>query len=180
MKLYFIRHGQTDGNAGNILSRHDNSAEVYDEGLNDKGYEQAQELAKKLRDSHFDAIISSPLKRARQTAEIINQYHNLPITSDNSWSEIAADSYIDADTWRDLFDASKDIRTENGENLKDLFARVRNAIEKLKSEFAGKTVLVVSHGGPQHVLYAYANNLPLSGNMRISPMRTGEYRIYEL
>jgi broad specificity phosphatase PhoE len=178
MKLYFARHGLTDGNEGKGISKDEKS--VYDEPLNAKGIEQAQALAEELKDIHFDTIISSPLKRTRQTAEIINRYHNIPIKLDVSWSEIRADGYVDADTWRDLFDFDKDIQIENGETLKAFFARVRSGIDKLKIEYAGKTVLVVSHGGPQHVLNAYANNLPLKGNMRINPMRTGEFREFEL
>ena len=175
MKLYFARHGQTDGNASN-----GKATVIYDEPLNEKGIEQAEDLAKELKDIKFDAIISSPLKRAYQTAEIINKYHNLPIKASDTWLERKADSYIDANIWQDLFDFDKNIQIENGESLNDFFDRIYEAIDNLKNEFAGKSVLVVSHGGPQHALYSYANKLPLSGDMRISPMRNCEYRLYEL
>jgi broad specificity phosphatase PhoE len=175
MKLYFARHGQTDGNASN-----GKTTAVYDGLLNEKGIAQAKELAEELKDINFDVIISSPLKRAYQTAEIINKYHNLSIKVDDSWLERKADSYIDANIWQDLFDFDKNIQIENGEPLHDFFARVYKAIDDMKSEYADKSVLVVSHGGPQHALYAYANKLLLSGDLHISPMRNGEYRIYKL
>lgn len=175
MKLYFARHGQTDGNASN-----GKAAAAYDEPLNHKGIEQAEALAEELKDVKLDAITSSSLKRARQTAEIVNRHHNLFIRVADSWAERKANSYIDANIWQDLFDFDKNIQIENGESLSDFFARIYEAIDKLKSEYSGKSVLVVSHGGPQHALYAYANKLPLAGNMRLSPMRNGESRLYEL
>jgi broad specificity phosphatase PhoE len=175
MKLYFARHGQTDGNATN-----GKVSATYDEQLNQKGVEQAAKLAEELKNIKFDTIISSPLRRAYRTAEIINRHHNLPINVDDSWAERRADSYIDANVWQDLFDFDKNIQIENGESLEDFFARVYYAIDNIKHDHANKSVLVVSHGGPQHALYAYTNKLPLSGNVRISPMRNGEYRLYEL
>lgn len=175
MKLYFARHGQTDGNASN-----GRASTVYDEPLNQKGIEQAEELAEELKAIKFDLIISSPLKRARQTAEIINKYHHLPIKADDAWLERKANGYIDATVWQDLFDFDKNIQIENCEALDDFFARIYKAIDDLKSEYANKSVLVVSHGGPQHAVYAYANKLPLSGDMRISPMSNAEYRLYDV
>ena len=145
-----------------------------------KGLNKLRKLAEELKDIKFDTIISSPLKRARQTAEIINKYHNLTIKIDDSWLERKADSYIDASIWQDLFDFDKNIQIENGESLNNFFARIYQAIDSLQNEYNKKSVLVVSHGGPQHALYAYANKLPLSGNMRVRPMKNGECRVYEL
>jgi broad specificity phosphatase PhoE len=175
MKLYFARHGQTDGNASN-----GKVAMEYDEPLNKIGVEQAEDLAKKLKGIQFDAIASSPLMRTLQTAEIINKNHNLPIKLDDSWAELKANSYIDVNVWQDLFDFDKNVQIENSETVKDFFSRIYGAIDKLKREYSDQTVLVVSHGGPQHALYAYAHKLPLTGNLRISPMRTGDYRVFEL
>lgn len=177
MKLYFARHGQTDANAN--MSGGQSIAEL-DEPLNQVGIEQAKELAEQLKDVKFDAIISSPLKRARQTAELVNIHHNIPITIDDAWRECQANVYIDTNTWNDLFDFDKNIQIENSESLKEFFERIYAAIDSLKSEYDNKTILVVSHGGVQHALYAYATKLPWSGNIRISPMRNCEYRVYEL
>ena len=177
MKLYFARHGQTDANAN--MAGGGAIAEL-DAPLNQLGIQQAKELAESLKDIKFDAIISSPLKRAHQTAELINAHHNAPIKIVQAWREREAGAYIDINSWNDLFDFGKNLPVQNGENLKDFFERVYEAITCLKDEYNGKTILVVSHGGVQHALYAYANKLPLSGNMRISPMKNCEYRIYEL
>ena len=61
MKLFFVRHGQTDANARMVGGQF---IQELDEPLNQIGIEQANELAEQLKDMEFDAIISSPLKRA--------------------------------------------------------------------------------------------------------------------
>ena len=65
MKLYIVRHGQVPHNALGIYCE-------IDEDLNEVGIKQAKELAKKIKNIECDIIISSPLLRARHTAEIIN------------------------------------------------------------------------------------------------------------
>lgn len=177
MKLYFARHGDTDANANSPISL---ATGEIDEPLNAKGIAQANGLAEELKNVHFDAIISSPLKRAYQTAEIVNKYHHLPIKVDPSWREREIGEYTDPETWMKLFDFDQEFSLEHSEGLKDFFARIHGAMDELKQKYADKTVLVVSHGGVQHVLYAHDDELPLKGNVRISPMKNCEYHIYEL
>lgn len=177
MKLYFARHGHTDANADNAIS--EINGEI-DEPLNDAGIQQANDLAEQLKDVHFDAIISSPLKRAYQTAEIVSKHRSLPVIADVVWREREIGAYVDLQTWNDLFDFDKNIHPKNVEDLREFFKRVYDAIDNMKRKYEGKTVLVVSHGGVHLALYAYANELPLSGNIRISPMKNCEYRIYEI
>lgn len=177
MKLYFVRHGQTDANAAMVDG---GSIAELDAPLNQLGTQQAKELARELKDVQFDAVISSPLKRAHQTAELINEHRRAPINVDSAWRERDAKTYIDIKSWNDLFDFDKNIQLEDSESLQEFFERVYAALDGLKRKYDGKTILVVSHGGVQHVLYAYANKLPWSGNMRISPMKNCEYRVYEL
>lgn len=174
MKLYFARHGQTDSNANKV------NTPSYDEPLNQAGIVQAERLADELKDVAFDAIISSPLRRALQTAEIINRYHGLGILQDAAWRERDMDSYVDLGLWNDLFDFDAQVEIKNAESLTNFFQRGYSAIDTLKDGHHNATVLVVSHGGMQHVVYAYANKLPWSGNIRISPMKNCEYRIYDL
>jgi len=66
MKVYFTRHGQNEWNAKNIVCG------VNDIPLNEKGKAQAKYLADKISDiGDIDIIVSSPLSRAKETAEII-------------------------------------------------------------------------------------------------------------
>ncbi|MGX1428958.1 broad specificity phosphatase PhoE [Cytobacillus horneckiae] len=72
--ICLIRHGETDWNAQNRIQGRT------DIPLNGKGKQQAIQCGKYLALNDWDVIISSPLIRARQTAELINENTNLPIT----------------------------------------------------------------------------------------------------
>src|SRR5690625_6771872 len=72
-KICLVRHGLTDYNAHRKLQG------ASDIPLNYEGEYQAQCAGEKLKDYHFDVIITSPLMRAYRTAEIINEYHGLEI-----------------------------------------------------------------------------------------------------
>ena len=68
--IYLIRHGQTEFNDKNIFRGH------LDIPLNSYGNSQAESIGKILKVINFDVIYSSPLTRAKKTAEIINEYQN--------------------------------------------------------------------------------------------------------
>ena len=73
MKFYIIRHGQTNWNKeGRIQGKTDIE-------LNEEGIKQAKEAKNILKDYPIDMIVSSTLKRAKKTAEIINEAKNVPI-----------------------------------------------------------------------------------------------------
>ena len=79
--IYVIRHGQTDWNIQKrVMGRHD-------EPLNETGLHQAEEAKNNLMNTKIDIIICSPLKRARQTAEVINEGRNIPIVYDDRITE---------------------------------------------------------------------------------------------
>lgn len=81
MKLLLTRHGQTDWNvAGKVQG-------TTDIELNEIGKKQAEETGKKLLNYDIDIIISSPLKRAKKTAEIIRENRNIPILLDDGLKE---------------------------------------------------------------------------------------------
>ncbi len=78
MKITFVRHGETDLNRP---IRKMQGITNYD--LNENGIKQAQNTRDKLADGEFDLIITSPLKRAKHTAEIINEKKNIPLICDD-------------------------------------------------------------------------------------------------
>jgi len=172
MKIYYVRHGQTDASTGDAIS--------HDDPLNQAGINQAKEVAKQLKGVHFDAIISSPLKRAQQTAEAINAYHELPITLDERLRERDLTTYVSLQTWNELFDFDNKATPEGAEALANFFQRVYIALNDFKQHYDSKTVLLVAHGGVHHALYAYVNKLPLQGNMRISRVSYCKCRVYEV
>lgn len=177
MKLYFARHGKMDATPATALNP--TNGEI-DEPLSELGVEQAHTLAEQLKDIPFDLIITSPLKRAQQTAEIVNKYHTLTLKVDPAWRERGTRGYVDLQAWNDLFDADKNIVSEKVEPLTDFFDRVYAAIDNLKEKYNDKTILVVAHGGVHMALYMYVNKLPITGRLTGSPLLNCEYRIYEL
>ena len=76
MKLYVIRHGQTDWNVAGKCQG------MTDIELNSTGIKQAEQARNEITNYKIDLIICSPLKRARKTAEIINEVTNCKIISD--------------------------------------------------------------------------------------------------
>lgn len=115
MKLYFVRHGETDVNSG---LQQANTAQL-DEPLNVTGTAQAEQLATQLKDITFDALVSSPLKRTMQTVGIINKFHNLDIRVDDAWRELKTDNYLDATSWHDAFDFDDNEVVDSVELIRD-------------------------------------------------------------
>lgn len=79
MKLIITRHAETNYNVKGLIN-YDPSVDVH---LTEDGTEQAKKLAEELQDTKIDLIITSRLKRTKQTAEIVNQYHNAPVIEDS-------------------------------------------------------------------------------------------------
>ena len=177
MKLYFVRHGETDVNSG--LQKANTSQ--FDEPLNAAGIAQAEQLAERLRDVTFDAIVSSPLQRTVQTSRIINKFHHLDILLDDAWKELSTTTYLDAIAWHEAFNFDRSEVIEGIEPIRDFFERIYMALGSLKTTYGkADSVLVVSSGGVHQAVHAYVNGLPLAGNMRLSPMKNCEIREYEL
>ncbi len=147
--ITFLRHGES---VGNVEGRFQGHAEF---PLTDKGRLQAQALAERWQAEGvtFDACISSPLLRARQTAEIVCAALNVPIEFDPVWME------IDNGMLAGLTHAEGRERVPepdfftpytrwgvNGESRWALFLRAGQGIQKLFDRPAGR-YLVVAHGG---------------------------------
>ena len=77
MKIYVTRHGQTDWN---VQGKTQGRADIE---LNEVGIKQAKQTKEELKNIDIDLIICSPLKRAKKTAEIINEGRNIPIIFDD-------------------------------------------------------------------------------------------------
>lgn len=177
MKLYFVRHGHMDAKPDTPL---DPAVGQINEPLSELGIQQANAAADELQQIEFDAIFSSALKRASQTAEIISKHHELTVNIDNVWRERDTGGYVTAKAWNELFNFDKNISTKNTEDLRTFFERIYAALDTLKEAYEERTVLIVSHGGVHQAVYAYANSLPLVGNIRNSPLHNCEYKIYDL
>ncbi|HCE47747.1 MAG TPA: histidine phosphatase family protein [Prevotellaceae bacterium] len=138
IRLYLTRHGETLENASGTLQGH------LPGHLSPKGIEQANALSAQLADTHFDAVISSPLQRALDTARILNEPHGLdivttPLLSERDWGSFTGMKVADIRTSPDNF-------PPDVESPSSLQLRARNFLKFLLDHFDGKTVLAVGHG----------------------------------
>ena len=141
MRIFLVRHGQTDWNLNNLLQ---GKSEI---DLNDTGKKQALNVKEKLVNIKFDACFSSPLKRAIKTSEFIA---DCDITIDERLIE--RDLGLLEGKNRASYDAKLYWNYElnssfNGvECIQNLLARTEDFIKDLKEEYYDKTILIVSHG----------------------------------
>lgn len=145
MKIYFVRHGSTDSLEKKI-------SQPNNEGLNQKGQNQAKELAKRFSDTQPDLIISSPHLRAVQTAKAINE--NVQISElfaeTRKPKEVIGKSK-ESEEIKTIFKKIGEMYTidpswhySDEENFEDLKKRGLEALEFLKSQNK-ENILVVSH-----------------------------------
>ncbi|HET58044.1 MAG TPA: histidine phosphatase family protein [Deltaproteobacteria bacterium] len=147
MKLMLVRHGQTQWN-------HEKRVQgTSDIPLNTLGLTQVERLAESLRVLPIDTIVSSPLKRAIQTANAVNRFHRLPVIIDDNLMELDQGDF-EGRSFSDLLASHADflkqwardpasVTMPNGESLANLQRRAWSAVESLPAS-AG-TVLFVSH-----------------------------------
>jgi len=140
--LSIVRHGQTDWNL------HKRIQGQTDIPLNSTGRAQAAEAGVKLRARHWDAIVSSPLMRAEETARLIAGELGLP--SPEVFPDIMERHHGEIEG---LTFAERQLRFPDGvavpglESRSDVLARVLPALGQIAIEHEGQSVLVVSHGG---------------------------------
>lgn len=158
-----MRHGQSVGNAAGV---HQGQSDF---PLNNTGIRQSQALARRwlAEGVTFDGIISSPLKRARQTAEIIVEALQIPLEFNPDWME--RDNGVLAGLRPDQVE-ERQLRPpfihpyqrigETGESQWELYLRAGRAVQDLLHRPPGR-YLVISHGGIlNHVLYAILGIVP--------------------
>jgi len=155
MILYIIRHGETKANKEGRLQGWS------DVPLNEKGIELAQVTGKALQNIQFDRCYSSPLIRARQTAEQVLLHsgnRSVPVIIDERIKEINMGDW-EGKTFRTgpegaLLPEAKDFFRDpfsfdgfpGGENAQDVCRRTQEFLRELAAEDSEDTVLVAIHG----------------------------------
>lgn len=122
--------------------------------LSDEGRAQAQRLAERLAPLPLDVIYSSPLERARETAEPVARAKGIDVVIREDLGEVrygelqgqSLKALAETPLWTALRARASSVRFPGGEALRDTQARAVAAIEQLREDHAGKTVAVFSHG----------------------------------
>lgn len=166
----FLRHGKS---IGNVEGRLQGQSEY---PLTESGHQQARQLATYWcnQKKAFDQIITSPLERARKTAEILAEGLKTPIETDPIWMERFFGSW-EGLTIEEVHQVHSDFDFsdltqrpgQNGESLLELYARASQALQSLLNRPAGE-YLIVSHGAMlQMTFYAILGLSPLLNFQRL-------------
>lgn len=146
VKIFLLRHGETESNRDNIVSG------VLDSKLTYLGKIQAKKLAKLLEKEDIDIIYSSPLKRALETAQEIAKKHKLKVIINNQLREINLGEfegkswdyvYKKIPKWREI---RHKYRPKEGETQEELNIRASSFLENIKRKHKTKTIVIVAHG----------------------------------
>nr|WP_039813255.1 histidine phosphatase family protein [Jeotgalibacillus malaysiensis] len=137
--ISIIRHGETDWNTEGRLQG------ATDIPINKTGILQAQECGHFLNDGEWDVLITSPLQRAKRTAEIINEELHLPLVVMNEFSERY---FGDAEgmTREERMIAFPDKDYPNQETTEVMQQRILNGLQQINRNYPDKKVLLVAHG----------------------------------
>ncbi len=147
MELILVRHGETPFNRERKVQG------ITDIELNETGLRQARQLALSLKDHEIHRIYSSPLKRAYQTAEAINQFHEVPLHRRSGLMEMDQGDF-EGLSFQELMACEKDFlrrwttdpamtRMPHGESFIEVQERAWNAIEDIIRQ--AENALIVSH-----------------------------------
>ena len=186
MKLYFVRHGESEANTQHVISNRESPF-----GLTELGTQQANALAGNLRDVHITTIFSSPILRAKETADIVSRtfYLTYQVTealreydcgmlegksNRKSW-KLHRKYYED---WTLRHDYTS--KPTGGESFIDIQNRFLPFIESLKHR-KDKNILLIGHGGLFHlmlpvILTNIGNEFVSSHNMNHTEYVTAELR----
>ena len=183
MKLYIIRHGQTNWNRkGRIQGKTDIE-------LNEEGIEQAKEARKILEEYPIDMIVSSTLKRARKTAEIINESKKVPVLFKDVLEERGFGEFegktreeIQDEIWTseilDNYNLNKQYK--GVETIQELCSRVWNLIDELKENYTDKNILLVTHGGVTRAISGYFDGANENGILEDLKLQNCGIKMYEM
>jgi broad specificity phosphatase PhoE len=170
--IFLARHGESDWNVEKRFQGHS------DRPLTERGRKQAHALADLVGAEKIDAVYTSPLSRARETAEIVAARAGLEAVALPELRE------VDTGSWSGLSRADVEARFpegfarwrsggsgwENGESYDEMAERVIGALRTIAEDHPDGRVLVISHGGPIRAIHAAAEGLAIKDYRRLKPV----------
>lgn len=177
MILYLVRHGETEKNQYGLVQGQTEA------DLSEKGIKDAEELQELIASLNIDVVISSPLRRAIDTAKIITN-NKYPINIDDriierNWGMCEGISIEEVDTVKcwNFYINTDDNRIET---VQDFMKRLSEFIEDIRLKYQDKKVLVVTHSAVLRGMHYLVNGVPEDGDMSkidIPNLRIIEYEI---
>jgi broad specificity phosphatase PhoE/ribonuclease HI len=173
--LVLVRHGLTPHT---VEKRFSGGLASSNPGLSDDGRAQVREVADWLAPlaETVEVIVTSPVRRTRESAEILAERLGLPVVDEpgfaemefGAWdgltfAEVAERDQAGLDAWL----GSVDVAPGGGESLREVEKRVLSGLQQVLDEHPGGTVVVVSHVTPIKMLVAHAVNAPLDSVYRM-------------
>lgn len=143
--------------------------------LNDEGRAQARALAARLAGAPLSAVYSSPLERAQETAVVVAEPHGLPVRTAEAFAEIdyggwtgkSIDELDGVPLWSRFNSYRSGTRAPDGELMLEVQARVAGGLERLRAEYDGGLVAVVSHGDAIRAALLHLAGMPLDHFLRL-------------
>ena len=162
--IFLVRHGETVDNARQIMQGQTQGE------LNEKGREQARQVAERLASEQIDAVIASDLHRAVQTAEYIAQPHHLEVSTTALMRERDWGSF----TGRFIPDLKGEVWPDDIESEEALLLRARAFLLYIVATYPGKRVVAVGHGIFNKAVLAVYAKCPMR---EVQRMMNAEVRI---
>ena len=159
MKICLVRHGETDWNK---LGRLQGSSDI---PLNETGIMQASLAAQALKDKGYEIVITSPLTRAKQTAQIIADLNGLSLIEMDAFKERC---FGDAEGLlkEEREQLYPDNKFPNLESYQDLAARLRNGLTEV-TNLPYEQVIIVAHGTAINCILAIFSNFEIGSGKTV-------------
>ena len=162
--IILVRHGETVDNARQIMQGQTQGE------LNDKGRDQARQVAQRLACEQLDAVVASDLRRAIQTAEIIATLHGMtvqttPLLRERDWGGF---------TGRFIPELKGEVWPEDIESEEALLERARQFLIYMTATYPGKRVVAVGHGIINKAILAVYAQCPMR---EVQRMLNAEVRV---
>jgi len=178
--IILVRHGECEGNIKGMFRGR------ADFPLNERGLIQARDLARELKDFPIKYIYSSPLVRARQTAEVIGEQCGVEVKVEEGFNNIELGSWEERfmkeiaeqypEEWELWVYNPEKLRVKDMETLYDVQKRAKACLDSLISAHKGKTLAVISHRAVLKPLIAACLNIASSYFWKIH-MDTASYSL---
>jgi len=171
-RVYLIRHGETANAKDHALNGH------FDIELSQKGRDQICDVADILKDHPIKAVYSSDLRRTRDSAVIISQFHDLQPTCYPELRELSFGKW-EGLSLKELnleypgevekrFANPATFQAEGGETLNQLIERALPKYEQIIANHPGEEIVIMSHGGVNRVILGHLLGIPLNNVFRIT------------